>query len=181
MKRTIFWLLASIFTFALGVAIVFVWLNDHKLPNQQSEVSSSTIQKADTPKEMPILAYCELANNPEKYNGKVVRVRAKLNHFIHGPFFADDNCADSGKTTAVIFSPKLENEIINKLKSKTKSEKFSFWDAEIIAVGKFSRVKPTQESDALVDNIDLRFEILEIEQGFKNYGTSKNLIDVRAK
>lgn len=167
MKRKIFWLLASIFTFALGVAIVFVWLDVHKSPSQQSETVALPIQKAETPNETPILAYCELANNPEKYNGKVVRVRTKLNHFIHGAFFSDENCAGRGKTTAVIFNPERANEIIKKLESETKSEEFGFWGAEVIAVGKFSRVKPTGESDALVDNIDLRFEILEIEKAFK--------------
>lgn len=84
MKRTIFWLLVSVFTFALGVAIVFVWLDGHKSPNQQSEAVSLLTQEADIPNEMPILAYCELANNPEKYNGEVVRVRTKLDQFIHG-------------------------------------------------------------------------------------------------
>ena len=167
MKRKIFWLLISIFTFALGVAIVFVWLDGHKSSNQQSETASLPTQKADVPKELPILAYCEIANNPEKYNGEIVRVRTKLNQFIHGAFFADENCAGREKTTAVIFNPERANEIINKLESETKSEEFGFWGAEIIAVGKFSRVKPTQESDALVDNIDLRFEILQIEKAFK--------------
>lgn len=167
MRRTIIWLLVSIFTFALGVAIVFIWLDRHKSTNQQSEAISSPIQKTDVPRELPVLEYCDLANNPEKYNGEIVRVRTKLNQFIHGAFFADENCSGKGKTTAVVFSPKLADEIINKLKSKTKSEKFGFWDADVIALGKFSRVNPTQESDSLVDNVDLRFEIFEIEKAFK--------------
>ncbi len=86
MKRKIICLLAAIFTFALGVAVVLIWLADYKSPNQQSEAISLPVQKADLPTEMPILAYCELASNPDKYNGKVVRLRAKLNGSKHGAF-----------------------------------------------------------------------------------------------
>lgn len=162
MKRTNFWFLVLIFTFALGGAVVFVWLNREKSANQQSQVPPTPVQKADVPKELQVFEYCELANNPEKYDGEVVRVKTKLQNSIHGLFFDDDNC--SRKTMAVVFNTEREIEITKKLESVIESEKSRFWSVAVIARGKFSLVKRTEKNDALVHTVELRFEILEIEK-----------------
>src|SRR5215207_8756821 len=40
----------------------------------------------------PELDYCELADNPEKYNDKIVRLKADLFISTEGSWFADPKC-----------------------------------------------------------------------------------------
>ena len=168
MKRKTFWLLISVVTFALGVVTVFVWFDCSKSPNEKSEAVSSTVQKTDNPSELPILAYCDLANNPEKYDGKIVRVSAKLWFFIHGFKFLDKNCYAIEKEAAVAFAAGREDEIFAKLARETDATEYNPWVfPEIVAVGRFSRVKPSRKSDSMADNAHLQFEILEIEKASK--------------
>lgn len=56
---------ASLVTFALGIETAFVWLDHSKLANDEARILLPA-QQIDLSTEQPILAYCELANNPEK-------------------------------------------------------------------------------------------------------------------
>lgn len=168
MKQKTFWLLISLVTFALGVTTVFVLLNRSKSLNEKSESVSSIAQKANIQNELPVLAFCELANNPEKYDGKIVRVSVKLWFFIHGFKFLDKNCYAEEKEAAVTFAAGRENEIFAKLATETGSTEYNPWTfPEVVAVGKFMRVKPNRKSDAMVDHAYLQFEILEVEKASK--------------
>lgn len=168
MKRTLFWILISLVTFALGVAIAFIWLNSPKPANEKSKVVSSS-QEASLSTELPILAYCELANNPEKYDGKIVRVSGRLWFMMHGYYFLSKNCDGERKQAAVIFpSDERGFEIENKIAKDTGLSEYHSWGfPDIIAVGKFSRVEPSRKSDSMEDNTYLRFEILEVEKASK--------------
>jgi len=168
MKRTTVWLLISLVTFTLGVVIVFVWVDRSKSPSAKSESVSSIAQKTDTPSELPILAYCELVNNPENYDGKIVRVSAKLWFFIHGFKFLDKNCYAVENEPAVTFAAGREDEIFAKLAKETGSAEYNPWTfPEVVVVGKLSRVKPSRKSDSMADNAYLQFEILEVEKASK--------------
>jgi hypothetical protein len=82
MKRVTSWLFIISLISVLGV-IAIPWL--YQIFNasyiQKSQELSNPTQpvKANGLADLPILAFCELANNPEKYNGKTVRVNASLN------------------------------------------------------------------------------------------------------
>ncbi len=167
MRRTLFWIFISFFTFALGVATAFVWLDRSELANAKPETTS--LQKSDISTEEPILAYCELANNPEKYDGKIVRVSAKLWFMIHGYSFFSRNCDGERKQTAVIFPDNERGfEIENKIAKDVGLTEYNPWSLpEVIAVGKFTRVEPSRESDSLSANTYLHFEILDVEKASK--------------
>ncbi len=157
-----------ILTFALGVVTVFILLDRSNSPNENSELINSGTQKADAQIELPTLAYCELANNSEKYDGKVVRVSAKLWFSIHGFKFLDKNCYAIEKETAVTFAVERKDEIFAKLAKETDATEYNPWTfPEIIAVGKLYRVKPSRKSDSVIDNAYLQFEIMEIEKASK--------------
>lgn len=169
MRRTEIWLLISFFTFALGAATVFIWFNSFNVSNEESEVVSRSLQKINAQSELPILAYCELANNPEKYDGKVVRVSGKLWFFTHGYFFLNKNCESEEKQTAVILPDGEQGmTILDKITKDTRLTEYNPWDfPEIIAVGKFRRVKPARKSDSVEDNVYLHFEIVAVEKATK--------------
>lgn len=168
MKPTPLWILISFLTFALSVATAFVWFKPPNSTNEKSEPVSSP-QEFRSSTEQPILAYCELANNPEKYDGKIVRVRARLWFMIHGYSFLSKYCDGEAKQTAVIFpDDKRGLEIENKIAKDIGLTEYNPWSfPEIIAIGKFSRVEPSRKGDLMTDNTYLHFEILEVEKASK--------------
>ena len=165
MRRFISWCLISALTFTLGAATAFVWLNKGGpvSAGQQREAPPITIA-AEGKDYLPILAYCEIANNPAKYDAKLVRVSARLYFATHGYFILDKNCYGEDKQTAVRYDAELDEEMLKKVAKEAGDKEFIPWRfPDIIAVGKFSRVTPKRESDSMWDNSELRFEILKIE------------------
>lgn len=69
-----FWLGTAILTFAPGVAVtLFRWERRGIATRRETSAANVELSKADSKGTLPILAYCELANNPEKYNGQTTR------------------------------------------------------------------------------------------------------------
>jgi hypothetical protein len=112
---------------------------------------------------LPILAYCELVNNPERHSGKVVRVSATLGGSIHGILFFEENCPGQ---TAVAF-PKSSDEVRRALTEAAGSEYFGHVPLNLIAVGKFEKVTPSNESDLIWHTAPLHFEIMRVEKASK--------------
>ena len=164
MKRTLLWILVSLVTFGLGIGTALVWLGGTNGNVPTPEVAVMPSEEPVSPTQQPILAYCELANNPERYDGKVVRVSARLWFIMHGYSFQDKNCAGDAKQTGVVITSPAMEQIAKHLGTP----EYNVWDLpEIIAVGKFTRVEPSRESDSVVDNTYLRFEVIRVENAAK--------------
>jgi hypothetical protein len=166
MRRTIFWVLITAFTFTVGVSAAFIWFA--KKTNETAATKLTTAPETISQTEMAQLSVCDLANNPEKYNGRTVRVKAKLFFFIHGFSFIDPNCADEKKQIGVIFNEKHSLQIEDKLNKEAKPNDYGYGMPIIVATGKFDQVTPSRKSDSLIDNVYLRFEIYEIEKVILN-------------
>ena len=91
------WIWIVLLTFALGIAATVIWVKFHFREYTVEEVVSADVPKTD---------YCDLVNNPFKYDGEIVRVNAKLYWFMHGFYLADENCTGEGDSakTAIIFN-----------------------------------------------------------------------------
>ncbi len=125
---------------------------------------SETDGAQPTPHPSPPLAYCELANHPEKYDGQTVRVAATLYFMMHGYKFMDRDCLGDKKETAVLLNADHEA----KLARETGSEEYNPWTfPKIITTGKFKRVMPNRKSDSVADNSDLIFEMEVVESVIK--------------
>ena len=85
--------------------------------------------------------------------------------FIHGIEFYDANCPGDTQA-AVVFDPQHTNEIEQVLKQARGSDKW-FEPVDIIAVGRFNKVTPSGESDAITSTASLRFEIVRVEKASK--------------
>ncbi|MGQ0540521.1 MAG: hypothetical protein ACT4O9_01565 [Blastocatellia bacterium] len=113
--------------------------------------------------------YCEVKNNPDRYNGKIVRIRAPLGYFIHGAFFEDPQCrdkyyeqlVDDGRTALSFFEPKRE-ELFETYQEIIKKKK-AFNTIPIIAVGRFEWKYPKGISDGIEDRTSFHFEAYSIE------------------
>ena len=167
MKRIVIWLGTAVLTFTIGVAASMFWLKTHRVAvKQEPSVASAEPYKADSNGALPILAYCELATNPEKYNGQTVRVSARLSGFIHGILFYNPNCPGVDTRAAVSYNPDHSAEIELVLTQARGSDNW-FEPVDIIATGKFKKVTPTNESDTIYDTASLQFEIILIEKASK--------------
>lgn len=165
MRRTLFWILISLLTFVLGVATAFSWLYCSNLAKAKVETDLVALQESVASDETPIFAFCELVNNPDKYDGKVVRISAKLSLNHHSTLFLDKNCSEQGKAIAVIFnSVEQLSETIDRIVQQTKPEQKSYCIPEIITVGKFSRIKEVNETNSWIKDFPFQFEIQKVEK-----------------
>ena len=157
--------LVALLSFVLSVAATVVWLR-HRAGQRTIIASSSQSQKSDSSATLPILSLCELVNNPDKYSGQVVRISTTLSGFIHGSFVYDPNCVRVDTGTAVFFDAEHKDQIQIDLKQARGSDSF-LEPVNMIAVGKFKKVIPSNESDTIYDTASLQFEIIRIETASK--------------
>ena len=122
---------------------------------------------------IPSTNYCELVNNPNSYDGKVVRVHAHLSNGKHGPYLVSDDCAKS-EQIAVIFYPNVPLDVIENLSWKNVELPES---VDLIALGRFRKVGGFKKawrllvasSDAVEDTAPLLFKIARVEQINKSH------------
>src|SRR5690348_2570944 len=103
MKKIAVWLLATIFTFILGIAATFIFMKFfYSFPQKLEAQPETSIPKYENDSaNLPILAFCEQANNPAKYDGKMVRLSARLHIGIENSWVSDSNC---GANNAAVIS-----------------------------------------------------------------------------
>jgi len=145
------------------VGAALLWVRDSQ---PRSKEGSQPSAYHETVADRPILAFCELANNPHKYSGKTVRVSAILSGFIHGRVLYDPNCSSVHTQTAVLYRAQNQNEIEAVLKQARNSDDWRL-PVQIIAEGEFRKVVPSNESDTIYDTAPLQFEIIRVERASK--------------
>lgn len=159
MKRIGVWFLAVSFTFIPSIGVTLISL-ESLFPAKLPEISSPVIN--DEPAETPVLDFCELANNPEKYDGQTVRLNAKITFGTEGVWFSDARCGVDNAAFAYAKSPEARKKI-NQSRAR---EKGAPWDFEVnlIVVGKFSNVV---FKDWCRLTTPFQFEILKVERASK--------------
>lgn len=176
MRRVSIWLCVAVCTFTLGFAAAALWFESRRpltreqkeppCPRPQPEEKALALDPSADPAasaDLPILAYCELVNNLDRYDGKVVRIGARLGGFIHGILFYDENCPSQ---TAVAFPQAAEN-VRRALIEAAGSQWYGHVPLDLIVGGRFKKVTPSHESDAIRDTASLRFEIMRVEKATK--------------
>jgi len=178
MKNSAVRLIAALSTFTVGVALVALWLgyNDSgrtrraQAPCQrraQAEAPPPAAPGARSPAGQslsPVLSYCELAWNSDRYDGKIVRVRASLRMSIHGLFLSDVTCDRYENYAAVHFHAARMQSLKRELSDGRGASLIGPSPVELIVIGRFEKVIPSRETDSLLDNVPLRFEIMHVEK-----------------
>lgn len=149
-----FWIV--ILTFAVGITSTIIWLKYNPFIESYENINFS---------EIPSVAYCDLKNNPRKYDGKIIRIKyVKLYFFTHGYFLADENCLgeeDLGRTAINVYEPN-QDLLWNTMKQFHQKDKM--WEpVEIVVVGRFTYKNRLGGSDGIEDRTHLQFEIYEFE------------------
>jgi len=179
MKYSAIRLIAALTTFTIGVALVTLWLGytdaGHtrraKTPCQRRarmEMPPPTAAPgAESPAGeglSPVLSYCELAWNPDRYDGKIVRVRAALRLSIHGLFLSDATCSRYENYAAVDFHEPQRRELVRLFFGPDSPTHAGPSPVELIVIGRFRKVVPSKVSDSLLDTVPLQFEIMHVEK-----------------
>ena len=143
---------------AMGATVISCGLGSTLEPFDQVKIAG-----------LPELDYCEIRTNPERYNGKVVRIRAKLSSFIHGLYFHDERCGvksyegllDDNRTAVTFFEPK-RSELYDTVE-RIRDPNVPREPVEVIAVGRFTRGYPTGQTDHISDRSSYHFELYLVE------------------
>jgi hypothetical protein len=176
MRRIVVWLGVALCTFTLGFMAAALWLESRRplardsqpspCPRPQHGNNALALDPSvdlSASANLPILAYCELVNNPDRYSGKVVRVSATLGGFIHGILFYEESCP--GHTAVAIRQD--SDEVRRTLTEAAGSEYFGHVPLDLIVVGRFEKVTPSNESDLVWHTAPLHFEIMRVEKASK--------------
>lgn len=150
--------------------------NESGPSNVETSIPNPTTPQSKTPISDETLTYCEIANNPEKYNGKLVRFNGNLYWFMHGFYIHDEKCSDEfpkkptqpnwnyyDRRAGVSFDESSREALWDRLMNKNplKRSHESHW--RIVATGKFSFRVPCANdsfcSDHILDRVYFEFQI----------------------
>jgi len=117
---------------------------------------------------LPLINYCDVRNSPGKYDGKIVKMQAKINDFMHGVFLEDLSCADKyyedllddSRTDVTFYKPKSDEtwEKFKELKDQVREP------VDVIAVGRFTHEYPERSDDSISQRTSFHFELFSLEQ-----------------
>ncbi len=164
MKRITFWLLIISFTFIFGAAAMLIYLKLFypaiQISESLPEISLPEIE--NNPTDLPSLNFCELTNNPEKYDGKTVRLSARLSIGLEGSWFSDSSCG--ADNTAIISAQNKEVwKAIEKARER-KNKEPSDTQVNLTVVGEF---KNTVYKDWCCLTAPFQFKISTVEKASK--------------
>lgn len=150
--------LIVLFTIILSAAATFLYFsfsNFDRVENKP-EPNSFIAKRADS--EPFSVSICELAKNPDKFDGKTVRLKARITFGIEGAWFSDSTCeVDSGviveskdKKVWQIIGQKREQDDMEYLKTEI--------DLKVVGIFK----NEAYDEGGLI--APFQFEILKVEQ-----------------
>ena len=165
MKRYVLPLFIALLTLVIGATIALVWISYHPKTESFDKVDIAGLST---------IPYCEIKQNSEKYSGKVVRIDANLNWFMHGYFLEDPRCSesvdktylDSGRT-AVSLNAQQREQLFSFLKPfDVRNQRWA--PGSIVTVGRFKYERPEGWSDMIQDRTPFHFEIFSIESASRD-------------
>ena len=169
MKNSAVRLIAALGTFTVGVALVTLWLA-YTDAGHARRAKAPCRRGAQTQAPPAVdglshaLSYCELVGNADRYDGRVVRVRATIRLSVHGLLLTDAACGRYEDYAAVDFDDPRGDELVEMFFGPDSPVRVGRGVVELIAVGRFRKVVPSKVSDSLLDTAPLRFEMMRVEQ-----------------
>lgn len=147
-------------TVICGGSAFFIWKYFFRYLEPFDNGKISTLQ---------VVPYCEVKQNPTKYDGKLVKIDARLFWFMHGYFLQDQACSEAidakyldSSRTAILFAEIRGDELHQQLRAFHSPGKL-FTPVRIIAVGRFTFRSPGGYSDSINDRTPFHFELFSIE------------------
>ena len=119
---------------------------------------------------LPRLDYCSLRNDPDRYDGRIVRISAQIGNFGHGYYFDDKRCSekvyedllDDNRTAVRLFESRA-TELQDTLERITNGVGRNHKPTSVLVAGRFTRRYPASHTDLMSDRTSFHFEIFSIE------------------
>ena len=153
--------------FVYSIAVVFLLLFSN-CSEQNSEISYENKSE-----DLSLLEYCDLRNNPDKYDGKIVRLRAEINSGNHGDHLYDKRCPGNESVhsypdglTAIFYKNKAEQDKVREIRDRridSNSQKVWTDSVNVTAVRLFKKNKPLENESSYERNAPFHFTVITIE------------------
>lgn len=173
MKKIISWMFVILITFTFGVITTLIWLKSSQNISSP-EKKSSSVNNENLFADLLVLDYCEVRNNPDKYDGKIIRLKAFVHSGTEGEHIYDERCpADESiktyydATAAAIYLDKQDYKKVTDVRVKRKLKPWTD-PVEIIAVGKFRKNEPTKNDSSYDRNATFHFMIISVDSAIDN-------------
>ncbi len=170
MNRTYRFAPVALLTFALGAACVAAvyWI---RTPSTMADTvcgpSCDGNPEITEPIDRGPIDFCDLARDPEWFNGKTVHFVAKLGANKHGMvLYGLRPCGTSPPWVAAFYFEPNASEIGDYL-ARVRGRENSFASmepVEVVATGRFFTIKPSFKSDLNSDTAPLQMEIMQVER-----------------
>ncbi|HEX8137798.1 MAG TPA: hypothetical protein VF544_09435 [Pyrinomonadaceae bacterium] len=172
MRRVIPRLLVACFTFALGLSLAALSLELRRAPSpdvertmgprsQYCDPSLSLAPGADSSAiaNLPLIPYCALETNPDCYDGKIVRVAARIFWIENNMFFATGGCYKLAQPTHVEVHLAKAEEVYRVMVQPCGPQCYESLD--VVVVGRFE--KSTRSLGAMPAWSLPSFEVMSFE------------------
>lgn len=146
-------------TFLFGVAAVLIYTDYDSLDSEKSNfVKESTSVDELNLSDFSLVTFCDIVKNPQKYDGKIVRLKGKLSMGIEGAWFSEAGCGIDNAAVVESENDKVWAEI---KKARTpKDNKVLINEIDLIVIGRFENTAYNEGGL----KTPFRFEILWIEK-----------------
>jgi len=111
---------------------------------------------------LPDVAFCDAVAKPAEFDGQMIRLHANFSRGKHGATVGDSKCIKADNITWVKLSAAKWDELSRAAETAYGVKNVGAFD--LVAVGKFSRNRPSGESDSLEDTAPFQFELLSVEK-----------------
>ncbi len=152
--------------------------NARRVAGDAESSNNINVTAANSSSPSTTLPFCEIVNNPEKYTGKAVRIKANLYWFTHGFYLRDKNCSTEfpekpsqpdwnyyDRTVGVSFDESRRDAIWAILDKHPLRIEDDDSHRKIIATGQFFYRTPCADgfcSDHILDRVFFEFQISEL-------------------
>ncbi len=115
---------------------------------------------------LPLVTYCELVNNPEQFDGKVVRVQATYYRSSqHGGYLMNRACDEDDKHANLRLSCNDEDSC-NALRKTLSHNMQDFFQGEMILIGRFGSAGDYGKLVYYHEGLKFQLEVEKIERDF---------------
>ncbi len=165
MKRYISWILVILLTFTFGViTTLLLFSHNSQIPSCSNETSNENLFES-----LPVLNYCELRNNPDKYDGKIVRLNTDILSGNHGEYIYDVNCPADEKikdyyaaTAAFMYIDRREQKKVTDIRIARSAKPWTD-PVNVVTVGKFRKNEFTRNDSGMDRNAEFHFMVISLE------------------
>lgn len=159
----------KLFTYKISI-VIFTVLFLMTCPNLSAQTKDSDLEK-DT---LPLLNYCDLRNNADRYDGQTVRLKAQIHGGQHGESLYDENCPGEQNIldypdglAAVFYENKSDQIKIGEIRDKRlkRKDKQKLWtdSVNVTVIGIFKKNKPMNGESSYERNAPFHFFIKSID------------------